>query len=185
MHPARIRSESTDRSISWSAVAKEAGLEINAGNLWEDIDRKVAIGPITPPDEGHLAPEQAGAMTEILRKHTTSGFCWFAIWTGYGSFGPVRRWPAAAILSLPYRDYVLLKGPIEAAVHSFEPEPFSQSPNIWWPEDRAWCVATEIDLQWTYVGGSADCIEEVVSSSAALEAFKVRSEDAIHFSSCL
>jgi hypothetical protein len=26
-------------------------------------------------------------------------------------------------------------------------------PNPWWPEDRAWCVATEIDLPYTYVGG--------------------------------
>ena len=28
------------------------------------------------------------------------------------------------------------------------------SPSIWWPEDRAWCVATDIDLFDTYVGGS-------------------------------
>jgi len=28
-----------------------------------------------------------------------------------------------------------------------------QCPNLWWPADRAWCVASEIDLLWTYVGG--------------------------------
>ena len=43
------------------------------------------------------------------------------------------------------------------------------SPNLWWPDDRAWCVATEIDLAWTYVGGSAALIDDVLAS-AALEA---------------
>jgi len=33
-----------------------------------------------------------------------------------------------------------------------------QSPQWWWPEDRAWFVATEIDYPWTYVGGSYDLI---------------------------
>jgi hypothetical protein len=34
----------------------------------------------------------------------------------------------------------------------------------WWPDDRAWCVATEIDLGWTYVGGSAALISDVVAN---------------------
>ena len=44
-------------------------------------------------------------------------------------------------------------------------EPFwGDSPNIWWPEDRAWCVATDIDLYDTYVGGSKECIEAILSN---------------------
>ena len=39
---------------------------------------------------------------------------------------------------------------------------WGQSPNIWWPEDRAWCVATEIDSLDTYIGGSKACIERVL-----------------------
>jgi hypothetical protein len=38
-----------------------------------------------------------------------------------------------------------------------------QSPNIWWPEDRAWCVATEIDSFDTYVGGNEACIERILA----------------------
>ncbi len=34
--------------------------------------------------------------------------------------------------------------------------------NLWWPSDRTWCVASEIDLQWTYVGGSAELIDRVL-----------------------
>ena len=36
------------------------------------------------------------------------------------------------------------------------------SPNIWWPADCAWCVATGIDLFDTYVGGSTECIDAVL-----------------------
>jgi len=41
---------------------------------------------------------------------------------------------------------------------------WGDSPNIWWPEDRAWCVATDIDLYDTYVGGSQECIEAVLGN---------------------
>ena len=40
-----------------------------------------------------------------------------------------------------------------------------QSPNLWWPDDRAWCVATEIDLAWTYVGGTTALIRDVLANS--------------------
>jgi hypothetical protein len=39
-----------------------------------------------------------------------------------------------------------------------------QSPNIWWPEDRAWVVATEIDDWTTYVGGTKACVEDLLAS---------------------
>jgi hypothetical protein len=35
-------------------------------------------------------------------------------------------------------------------------------PNLWWPEDRSWCVATEIDLPWSYVGGRAQVASAVL-----------------------
>ena len=45
-------------------------------------------------------------------------------------------------------------------------------PNLWWPEDRAWIVATEIDFMETYIGGSAECINQLLSGPD-LEAFPV------------
>lgn len=73
-------------------------------------------------------------------------------------------------VSLPSRDYILFEGPLSGATEmgwrrgallsaaypklDFDPEDFEpQSPNLFWPEDRAWCVATGIDLDSTYVGG--------------------------------
>jgi hypothetical protein len=42
---------------------------------------------------------------------------------------------------------------------------FYRSPNIWWPDDRAWCVATEIDLMSTFAGGSAACAEAILGDT--------------------
>lgn len=52
--------------------------------------------------------------------------------------------------------------------------------NLWWPEDRSWCVATEIDFGWTYVGGSQALIDAVVTC-VDLEALPARVTDAVTF----
>jgi hypothetical protein len=51
-------------------------------------------------------------------------------------------------------------------------------PEIWWPDDRAWCVGSDVDLAASYVGGSAHCIEALVASQA-LEALPVSSDDRV------
>lgn len=45
----------------------------------------------------------------------------------------------------------------------------AQSANLWWPDDRAWCVATEIDFMTTYIAGTAEAIAAIVAR-ADLEA---------------
>jgi hypothetical protein len=85
-------------------------------------------------------------------------------------------------VSLPQRDYFLLEGPLDAATElgwllggrSFVP----QSPNLFWPDDRAWCVATEIDLDSTYIGGSSALIRDVLADDH-LEALEVSIDDSV------
>jgi hypothetical protein len=72
-----------------------------------------------------------------------------------------RQLAAIPTMSIPGRDYFLFRGPLEAASHLAFDEVF-QSPNLWWPDDRAWCVATEIDGDSTYIGGSEACIAAVL-----------------------
>jgi hypothetical protein len=43
-------------------------------------------------------------------------------------------------------------------------EPSEQSATLWWPADRAWCVATDTDLMSTYVGGSAACVADLLAA---------------------
>ncbi len=69
----------------------------------------------------------------------------------------VRSGPRVA---LPHRDYLLYRGGLDAALVFLESE--QQTPNLWWPEDRAWCLGSELDLGWTYIGGSQDLINHLV-----------------------
>ncbi len=65
---------------------------------------------------------------------------------------------AALRVNIPGRPMILYRGPIQAA-SAFYDGLVSQSPNLWWPDDRSWCVASEIDFRSTYVGGSRELIE--------------------------
>ncbi len=92
-------------------------------------------------------------------------------------------------MHLPQRDYALYGGPIELALASLEHPRFGedddeewddarnyQSPNLWWPEDRSWFVATEIDFAWTYVGASEATIRAILDADD-LEALVVELDD--------
>jgi len=50
------------------------------------------------------------------------------------------------------------------------------SPNLLWPADLAWCVATEIDCDSTLVGGSRALVDAICADDA-LEAFEVTEDD--------
>ena len=100
---------------------------------------------------------------------------------------------------LPARDYILFEGPLDAATemdgrlgdqvaaanpgidlaaHGLADEFTPQSPNLFWPEDQAWCVATEIDLDSTYVGGSQALAESIVRDGR-FEALAAQLDDRI------
>jgi hypothetical protein len=65
--------------------------------------------------------------------------------------------------------------PDQIARHTEEPASI-QSPNQWWPQDHAWCVASEIDIDSTLVAGPDDLIAEI-TTHPELEAFAVKPTD--------
>jgi hypothetical protein len=72
---------------------------------------------------------------------------------------------------VPGREYILFAGPIEAAADN--PSGFrSRSASIWWPDDRAWCVATEVDLKTTYIGCPEECRDDLLTRPE-IEAFEI------------
>jgi hypothetical protein len=83
---------------------------------------------------------------------------------------------------LPAREYIVLEGPLQAAetlgCWTSSDIFFPQSPNLFWPQDRGWCVATEIDLDSTYVGGSPALIDDLLQDPR-LEALAVHPDDPI------
>jgi hypothetical protein len=141
------------------------------------------------------------ALRDTLALHTIApNECWCCVWDGYGqlhggsavatlsstndgrqmAFGQAPPIAPRTVLegprvSAPGRDYFLLWGHMAQLADLFE-SLGSQSPNIWWPNDRAWCVATEIDFAWTYVGGSAAAIRAVLADPR-LEALPAKLTD--------
>ena len=138
--------------------------------------------------EGTLPPETCEALSDLLRPHTrTPERCWFCLWEGNGAFWSGAHSPALApgesldeayrvaaraqdelLNSTPRveaeaRSYFLFGGPLDAAC-TFEPSGSYTSPNLWWPDDRAWIVVTEVDGFSTYVGGSRAVLQDLLMS---------------------
>jgi hypothetical protein len=74
-----------------------------------------------------------------------------------------RKLNALSQLRTQAREYFLFTTRLDE-VSSFAINGFPETPSIWWPEDRAWCVATDVDGYDSYVGGSQACIEAVLAS---------------------
>ncbi len=68
----------------------------------------------------------------------------------------------------PGRDYLLFRGPLRAALrmgHQVRADWFDpQSPNLLWPPDRSWCLATEIDFDSTVVGGPQTLVDALLQA---------------------
>ena len=128
--------------------------------LPEEEPSGVEPWPGQVPQIGTLRSADADALAAVLARHTsTPERCWFCTWQGWG---PVV-FDDGPRVELPARDYVLCVGPL-AALPALMDAQDDHSPNLWWPDDRAWCVATEIDLAWTYVGGRAALISDVLAN---------------------
>jgi hypothetical protein len=87
-----------------------------------------------------------------------------------------------ARLTLPDREYILLAGPLSAATQIGDPHGprgFEfHSPNLVWPADRAWFVASEIDFDSTLVGGTSD-LARAILDDPTLDAWPVEPDSSL------
>ena len=181
-HPVEYQSKDLEwHKLSWSEVAAWHGktphpqmdLYDMAGldQLSNDIPSCLDL-----PDFGRLPIEECEHLLGILKEFTTTPRqCYFGLWHGYG-FIDARYHRAARTLKIDTlaREYFVFQG-VADRIAAFYEGLFSQSPNLWWPDDRAWCVSTEIDHMDSYVGGSATCIERVLAHPG-LEALPIATD---------
>lgn len=172
------------RLVRWSDVARWAGVALQPDAQFHTIALP-AVRPAAPPPwrgqgptPGRLYPPDADVLAAVLRRHTsTPEECRFGLWDGYGPGvmlaapgsspepvpdpipADVREGPR---LHLPARDYVCFSGPVEAITAPIGLG-LDRTANLAWPRDRAWFVASEIDLPWTYVAGSVALVEAVLA----------------------
>jgi len=60
-------------------------------------------------------------------------------------------------IATPNRGHLLMQGSL-SNLNQAAALIDNQTPNLWWPQDRAWFVASEIDYSWTYVAGSHEML---------------------------
>ncbi|HEY7456971.1 MAG TPA: hypothetical protein VH703_06815 [Solirubrobacterales bacterium] len=159
------------------------------------------------PPIGAMDIDTLDALCKILATHTVDpadcffGLCTIQNWEE--SFSADELQP---LLELPDgRDHIVLAGPLFAVdqitfdwskTNSIQvafavgkddgppPEldscelPWREAPNLIWPADRSWLVASEVDFDSTLIGGSAELIEAIVQSPA-LEAWQVEPTDSL------
>ncbi|MCL3859421.1 hypothetical protein [Actinotalea sp. K2] len=131
----------------------------------------------TNPETGSLAPADLARLTDLLRVATTTPQdCVMALWEGWAGAHHRPRFV------LPGRQYLLYHGRLEHAGTlrdgGLADDGPRRSPSLFWPHDRAWCVASEIDLDSTVVGGSRELVDAIVTDPG-LEAFAVDVGDSL------
>lgn len=177
--------------LRWSEIASARGKtvhpEMQIEGLIDNFDVfdyeywkaiSTGSGEWFPPYEW-LEDTEAIALASILRLFAASeANAWFMLWDGYGDLGPgIDGIPRGIIHPVRFgppdstelvqgtwalRHYLVMRGPLGALPNWFRWR--TEGPNYWWPDDRAWIVATEIDGFSTYVGGSQECVDAVLNS---------------------
>ncbi len=159
------------------------------------------------PPIGAMDIETLDALCEVLAEHTAdAAHCFFGLCTIRSWLDSFSAEKLPPLLELPYdRNHIVLTGPLSAVdqikydwsgLDSIEmalvaeqgkeppaeqdPSEFllRDAPNLIWPTDGSWFVASEIDFDSTLVGGSAVLIDAIVESPK-LEAWQVEPADSL------
>jgi hypothetical protein len=198
LHPIVTETAAGRRLTRWRDVAAPAGLL--------PLDRDLQFASIAAgarqhagaPLHGELPSEDRQRLLRLLGAHTsTAQRCWFCVWDGYGPADAAHRPGRAStqvftrasdrpsrppdrqdvpqrptVRGFLERRYLLYLG---ALTESLE---LSVPPGLWWPDDHAWCAASDADLDSTYVGGSAELVGELLADPQ-LEALPAEPSDLI------
>jgi hypothetical protein len=203
LHPIVVHTETGKQVMQWRELAARAGLtDLDRRVQFATLASYAGVDASDAPLPGELPDEQLTALTDVLAHHTDSADrCWFCIWEGYGppadaapdlspdrhglfarhaephprpgKRGPEADAEPAAIVDAPLgRRYRLYTGPLAAVSTLGLPA------SLWWPHDHAWCVATDPDLDSTYIGGS-EALARALTRHPGLEVLPARLRDSI------
>ncbi|MBY6540378.1 hypothetical protein HQ325_17015 [Rhodococcus sp. BP-349] len=175
LHPAWTNYDNSvdDNPVRWTTIAERLGAVMHQTIAWGSmIETGVRSGRGTgrgdlwhhSPRAGELPTKEIESLAAVLAEHTTTpDDCYFGFWEGLGMTGVPVNHPR---MVLPSREHLLIHGTVADAVrelHGF-------LPSVWWPADRAWFVATDVDLTSTYVGGSTALANALYGETERFEA---------------
>ncbi len=155
------------------------------------VSERTSEWPGHEPEEGRAPADLLRAALQVLSQFTAdTDHCFHAVWEGWGwlqggvqlrrfTFDQRGASPAVPVpdalpagllegarLQHPGRDYLLFEGPLLAALRigpQTTADRFSlQSPNLLWPADQSWCLATEVDFDSTLIAGPRELIDTLL-----------------------
>jgi hypothetical protein len=173
--------------VRWDAVAAWSGRTAHALAQWEHLSVPAGSRPdpppfAEPPDAGGLPPPAWGILLDVLRRHTvTPHNVFMAAWDGYGQVP--EGYAEAPVLDLEARSFLVRQGSLIDALTLGQgpdgPQPVRPTqPTLLWPADRGWFLASDVDLDSTYLGASRAAIGDVLAQ-AGLEAWEISPRDGI------
>lgn len=177
--------------VRWETVASWAGCPMHALAQWDFLFRPTGqpsdpVPFVAHPDTNGLPPGQLAALCALLATHTsTPERCFVGVWEGYAWTTADPAWAASPVLRLEERTFLVRQGPLAFALAVGRHEASDSStepPSIFWPADRAWLVASDPDLDSTYVGGSTALIAAVLAHPD-LEAWPATAKDLVSIGS--
>lgn len=157
------------------------------------------------PPIGGMDLDTLDALCEVLAGHTADfTHCFFGLCTIHSWLESFSAGEISSVLELPWgRNHIVLSGPLSAidqivydwsnsmgmsfAVKGSKGLPPKQdpaefrrreAPNLIWPADHSWFVASEVDFDSTLVGGSTVLIDAILESPK-LEAWEVDPADSL------
>lgn len=192
------------QEMQWHAILGFGDADELRGSYGPD-DRSGMKWAGSDPPIGAMDVETLDALCKVLADHTADAcHCFFGLCTiqsWLDSFSAEKLPPP---LELPDdRNHIVLAGPLSAvdqimynwsnslqitlvAKQGKEPPPEQEpseflqreAPNLIWPTDNSWFVASEVDFDSTLVGGTARLIDAIVQSPK-LEAWQVTPTDSL------
>jgi hypothetical protein len=173
-------------AIRWDVVSAWSGRTVHSQaeftRVASPVNRTSDPAPFRqPPRDGALPRETLNALKDVLRRHTTALDAVFVgIWEGVGWIEPGQQ--QAPRLRLPERSHLVFQGDADVLDHvgwvGFDGRLVHEAPNVIWPAGRSWFVASDIDQESTYVGGSKALIEALIADPS-LEVWQAAATDSI------
>lgn len=136
------------------------------GSIIPSRFRRIVRVPAPEPNESWWSDYRARFTTiaSICAWHTaTPDELTFAIWEGHGFVSPAGALDGVPRLELPDRTYLLVEGG-EHAVGNLRYPGYAEwrNPDLVWPGDRSWLIATDVDFWSLYVAGPPALVDEVL-----------------------
>jgi hypothetical protein len=154
--------------VPWTVVADWSGRPLEPTSFFGDIGTRGdgTRWPGGAPMQGELSESECAVIAEVASGFTsTPDQCHFGIWIGYGDVQAfTKRVPAIGFGPHTGGDEcVFLRGAVRD-VTALQFYGHLRPPNWWWPDDRVWLIASQVDAWSTYVGGPAGLIERLLET---------------------